>query len=194
LPVAHADPWQCVPASVHPRVCGDIVVAWLPPATIAPQAAHAVAASMCVPCPFSRVAAMPGLSSPLLPLRSPPHEDSCRALCLVVPPLTGPCRCALSARAAALCVPPPPSSPGQPRRVVEAVALKGATKAAPLAAKGLHDASPRQSSSDLIYAILSTARTPDFPPQHQATNDRWPPPPRHSPLTDHTSPWSTFFR
>jgi hypothetical protein len=68
-------------------------------------------------------------------------------------------------------------------------------QSAPPAAKDLHNVSPRRSSSGLISAVLSTARTPDsFLTQQLAPNDRRSSPPRHSPPTDHTSPWSSFFR
>jgi hypothetical protein len=65
------------------------------------------------------------------------------------------------------------SSTFQPKpahRIIEAVASKGATEAAPSATKGLRNTSPSRSSSEIIYAVLSTARTLDvFPPQHPGT-------------------------
>jgi hypothetical protein len=88
--------------------------------------------------------------TPRSPLRSPSHEDSRGAVCLIVPPSTGPCLCAMSSREAAPRVPPPPSSLGQPHRVVEAVAPKGATEAAlppPRASTMLAHAGPPPTSS-----------------------------------------------
>jgi hypothetical protein len=63
---------------------------------------------------LSPVAATPRCNPPSFTLHSPLHEDSHRALYLTVPPSTGLCRWALSAREAAPRAPTPPSSPGHP--------------------------------------------------------------------------------
>jgi hypothetical protein len=117
--------------------------------------------------------------NPPFPLRSPPREDNRRALCLAVPLRLE-------------------------RQSSYATGASSTFQASPIASSKqwhwrvlpkLRDTSPRRSSSGLIYAVLSTARTPDvFPPQHLAANNRQAPPPHRSPPADHTSPWSAFFR
>jgi hypothetical protein len=136
LPVANASPWPRVPDSAHPRVRGDAAVAWSPPTTLR---------RCCRP-----------------PTTSAPHAAHAAAASMSLSPRSYHTGAKFPFASSLL-----PSSQRQPpsRRRPGRAAVPSAPKQLrhgcllhlPPAAKGLHDASPPRSSSDLIYAVLSTA-------------------------------------
>jgi hypothetical protein len=156
------------------RARGDNALSWSLPATSAPHAAHAAAASTCVPRPYHLVATTPGPSSTSLPLLSPPHEDSRQAHCLVALP---------SIRH--LLHLPAPANPVALSKQWRWRVLPKLCRS-PLRASAM----PARVSPPL------TSSTPSWAPCECRMSSRLntrPPPPRHSPLADHTSPWSAFF-
>jgi hypothetical protein len=105
----------------------------------------------------------------------------------LLPPCAPPCRHRLGVRS--------PSRPPLGADWTSPLTSFPSDQATPPATKDLRDVSPRRSSSNLISAVLSTARTPDnFPTQPPAPNNRRPPPPHHFRLVDHTPPWRALLQ
>jgi hypothetical protein len=138
LPPAHDDPWPRVPASAHPRMCGDAIVATV-------TACHLVSVLLVtahhllshVHAAFlSRAAPWPSIPPPL---HSPPRvpSSSCRRtplLTLSGPPVMPPHQAANQQdQAVASCAPPTSSCAASPQ-AGHSKELLGSSSAQPLSA------------------------------------------------------------